>query len=151
MRKLVLLLQCLLISLSAYAHEVRSSYLELQETTPSEWNVTWKQPLTNGQRLKIDPVFPPECSESIATLSVSSATLLKRWTIKCDLDEGVIQVTGLSQTLTDTFVRVTDLSDKVRSTVLRGGESSFALSSVSTSTPIFSYIRVGVELSLIHI
>lgn len=145
MRALALLLCCLFLSVRAHAHEVRPSFLELTESAPGEWAAVWKQPITNGQRLKIDPVFPSDCEQTEPTLTYSNGTLLKRWTIHCALDEGEIEISGLTRTLTDTFIRIKDRTDVVRSAVLRGGDSSFSLSEKATGAPVLAYLKIGIE------
>ena len=124
---------------------MRPTYLELQETAKDQWSATWKQPITNGQRLKIDPVFPEKCAVGEDQIELVNGTLIKRFNLTCALDTGEIRVTGLDRTLTDTFIRIIDLSGHVRSSVLRGSNTVFSLASQSSAAPVMAYFRIGVE------
>ena len=134
----------LFIALSADAHEVRPAYLELSETAPNEWAATWKQPVLDGRRLKIDPILPETCTKQDERVSRVGATIVQRWTAQCDLSSGRIQITGLDRTLTDAFVRITRHDGETISSVLRVGADSLNLEQAS-GAPTAHYLRIGVE------
>ena len=134
----------LFIALSADAHEVRPAYLELSETAPNEWAATWKQPVLDGRRLKIDPILPEACTKQDERVSRVGATIVQRWTAQCDLSSGRIQITGLDRTLTDAFVRITRHDGETLSSVLRVGADSLNLEQAS-GAPTAHYLRIGVE------
>ena len=56
----IILLVCFL-PFTAAAHEIRPALLELVETEAEVFQVTWKQPVANGRRLALEPVFPASC------------------------------------------------------------------------------------------
>ncbi|MGB2178231.1 MAG: hypothetical protein ACPH9E_09860 [Hyphomonas sp.] len=66
----------LMAAAPAAAHEVRPAYLEVIETAPGTYDVTWKQPVLDGRRLKIDPVFPERPARAKANMSPRPAA---RW------------------------------------------------------------------------
>jgi hypothetical protein len=134
----------LFIALSADAHEVRPAYLELSETAPNEWAATWKQPVLDGRRLKIDPILPEACTKQDERVSRVGATIVQRWTAQCDLSSGRIQITGLDRTLTDAFVRITRHDGETISSVLRVGADTLNLEQAS-GAPTAHYLRIGVE------
>jgi hydrogenase/urease accessory protein HupE len=145
MRRLVLAFLALVcIALPAAAHEVRPAYLEVTETDPGQFAVTWKQPVLDGRRLKLDPVFPDECTRSRERSEIAAGTLIQRWDMECDLSTGHIEIAGLERTLTDAFVRVNRLTGDDLSTVLRPRALQLDLSS-PTGAPTATYFRIGVE------
>tara|TARA_R110000787_G_scaffold3868_4_gene14805 strand:- start:13909 stop:14880 length:972 start_codon:yes stop_codon:yes gene_type:complete len=143
-RLLLALLVLFGIALPAAAHEVRPAYLELVETEPGLFAVTWKQPILDGRRLKLDPVFPDGCTRERDRAEAGAGTLVQRWDLRCDLSAGHIVIEGLERTLTDAFVRVDRLAGDDLSAVLRPGALQLDLS-VPTGAPTAAYFRIGVE------
>ena len=141
-------LSCLVVLLAfarpAFAHEVRPAYLEIVETAPAEFDVTWKQPVLDGRRLKLDPVFPEACVKSHERATSAGSILLLRWHIACDLVSGEIRIDGLDRTLTDVFVRLHRLDGNSTGVVLRPGHTVLDLT-VPTGAPAATYFRIGVE------
>ena len=145
MRRVILALLALCcMALPASAHEVRPAYLEVTETDPGTFAVTWKQPVLDGKRLKLDPVFPGGCDRERERADAVAGTLIQRWEMKCDLSTGHIEIAGLERTLTDAFVRIDRLSGDDLSAVLRPGALRLDLSSPS-GAPTVTYFRIGVE------
>lgn len=142
---------CLLLSLAALfarpaaAHEVRPAYLELVENTPGVFDVAWKQPVRDGKRLKLTPVFPGDCQSSPAQSEARPGTLITRWTLTCPLNSGTISIDGLTRTLTDVFVRIEYADGRTRTSLLRPAASALSLDSdEQTASPAASYFRLGV-------
>lgn len=145
MRRIVLALLVLFtVTLTASAHEVRPAYLEVTETAPATYAVTWKQPVLDGRRLKLDPVFPEGCDRERERADAAGGTLVQRWEMHCDLSTGQIEIAGLERTLTDAFVRVDRLSGDDLSAVLRPGALRLDLAA-PTGAPAATYFRIGVE------
>ena len=109
----------LMTAAPAAAHEVRPAYLEVIETEPGTYDVTWKQPVLDGRRLKIDPVFPEACAREGEYVASPGGTLVQRWTTHCDLSQGEIRIDGLERTLTDAFVRIDRLDSCIVNTMRR--------------------------------
>jgi hypothetical protein len=145
MKRLLLALFLLFaIALPAGAHEVRPAYLEVVETEPGLFAVTWKQPVLDGRRLKLDPVFPEGCTRERDRAEAVAGTLIQRWDMRCDLSAGHLAIDGLERTLTDAFVRVDRLTGDDLSAVLRPGALQLNLSA-PTGAPTTAYFRIGVE------
>ena len=133
------------LHLTAFAHEVRPAYLQVTEISAGEFDVVWKQPVMDGKRLKIKPVFPDACEEIGARdIRSAGATVTERYTVSCDLISGVISLDGLERTLTDAFIRVDYLSGAQKSGVIKPSAPRFDLGSDSTS-PAIDYIKIGVD------
>ncbi len=128
----------------AVAHEVRPAYLEVTEVSPGTYEVTWKQPVLDGRRLKIDPVFPQACAREGEYVTSPGGTIVQRWTTQCDLNQGEIRIDGLERTLTDAFVRIDRLEGDDIGAVLRPASPVLDLT-VPTGAPVAAYFRIGVE------
>ncbi|MEZ5945358.1 MAG: HupE/UreJ family protein [Hyphomonas sp.] len=138
-------LACVLaLAAPAAAHEVRPAYLEVTESAPAVFDVTWKQPVLDGRRLKMDPVFPEGCARSGERISSAGSTLIQRWQMACDLSSGEIRIDGLDRTLTDVFVRLNRLNGEQSGVVLRPGSSVLDLT-VPSGAPTATYFIIGVE------
>lgn len=128
----------------AEAHEVRPAYLELTETSEAEFAVTWKQPVRDGRRLRIDPVFPTDCAASEPVVAIVGGALVSRWTIECALDTGEIRIAGLNRTLTDALVRIDRLDGEDVSTVLRPAAPALDLAGPG-GTATGAYLQIGID------
>ena len=107
-----------LLCAPAYAHEVRPSLLSL-DAVADGYAVTWKQPVNDGRRLKLTPIFPEGCVATAPTISLDGETVVERYTLTCALNDGEIRIDGLDRTLTDVFVRVTALDGSVRAALVK--------------------------------
>jgi hydrogenase/urease accessory protein HupE len=138
---------CWMIGLSpiASAHEVNPAFLELTETESGQFDVVWKQPIKDGRRLKLDPVFPEDCEASAMVLEGAVGAVVSRWTLSCALNEGEIRVDGLDRTLTDVFVQIHRIDGSVASVVLKPAAAAFELGEETSSAPLLAYFRIGVD------
>ncbi|WP_026942312.1 HupE/UreJ family protein [Hellea balneolensis] len=135
----------LCLCLTASAHEVRPAYLSLTETQPSEFKITWKQPVLDGRRLKIKPVFPQTCRQTEPLRSRTNATIIERsFLTSCSLTEGRIAISGLERTLTDVFAEINYLSGETQIAVLKPSSADMALGR-PTGSPAKHYLWIGVE------
>lgn len=145
MRLLYLICAFILFCFGANAHEVRPAYLQLTETSTGIFDVVWKQPVLEGKRLRIQPVFPDSCEETSARdIRTMGATATESFTLTCSLAVGVITLDGLERTLTDAFVRVDYLSGEQKSGVIKPSAPQFDLGSENNS-PAIDYIKIGVD------
>lgn len=143
--KTVLILLVLANSaVSAFAHEVRPALLEIVETAPQKFNITWKQPLQGSTRLKIAPVFPDACTPSGEAIQTVGGTIIHRWQTHCALQDAEISIEGLDRTLTDVFLELRLRDQPSFSTVLRPGAATLDLSGPRTPNNL-AYLRLGIE------
>jgi len=76
-----LLLAWLAVAPAAQAHEARPAYLEIEETTPGQYDVRWRTPVLSGMRLPIVLRF----SDGVRNLreplvqSLADSILERRW------------------------------------------------------------------------
>ena len=93
----------------AAAHDARPGYLELRETEPDVFRVLWKKPARGEEVLKIDPVFPAECTVAgVGSEDIRDGAYVARATLRCQggLAGKTISIAGLETTLSDVLVRV---------------------------------------------
>jgi hydrogenase/urease accessory protein HupE len=107
MRRFVLAL-LLLISIPAFAHEVRPAYLELHEDTANTFRVLWKTPMRGDMRLSLAPAFSgkTEFLTPVATRQTGGAAV-QTWRMKAvtPLRGQTLRIAGLEATMTDVLVR----------------------------------------------
>ena len=141
-----LLMLAAMCTLSTHAHEVRPAYLQITELADGAgFDVLWKQPIVQNRRLPIDPLFPEGCElRDLAQPRITNGALLHTWRASgCDLQQGTIHIQGLTVTLTDVMVRITNAEGEVASHLLRPEHPTLDLA--SAEPPVFSYLWVGVE------
>lgn len=132
------------LSLSVFAHEVRPAFLSVTETAESTFSITWKQPVLDGKRLKIKPIFPEGCEQTTPTQSRKGATISERSVLSCALIEGEIVIDGLERTLTDVFAEVSYLSGETRSALIKPSNPKMTLGGTASSAAKH-YLWIGVE------
>jgi len=144
------ILLLLLLSSSAFAHEVRPAYLELRQTGPDTYDALWKVP---GQgenlRLGIYVELPAGCTNvTEPRASMVNNAYTERWTVKCagELTGGTIHIAGLSATATDVLVRLERLDGTAQVTRLTPSAPSFVVEAVPGSLEVArTYIVLGIE------
>lgn len=115
MKRLVMLLLVLAATAfgwSATAHEVRPAYLEIDQTGPAAYAVTWKQPTLGDVAIHLAPHLSNAWLERQPTDQLAAGGyLIKTWSIQsaaaAALAGQIVTIDGLEQTITDVFVRVT--------------------------------------------
>lgn len=127
------------------AHEVNPAYLELVETAPASFEVTWKQPLKDGRRLKLRPAFPDQCTSGDPRQRFAGGAVIETWQLNCALADGDIRIDGLERTLTDVFVKIEFQDRAAISGLLRPSANQLKLDASQTSAPLLAYFRIGVD------
>lgn len=127
------------------AHEVRPAYLKVTQVEQTLFDVSWKQPILDGRRLRISPRFADTCTETQTPKTMTSAdSLTKVWQISCDLTQGDIVFEGLQATLTDIFVQIEYQSREPLHTVVKPVNPRLDLSTPQSSAAR-AYFSIGVE------
>jgi hydrogenase/urease accessory protein HupE len=134
----------LVMGISAHAHEVRPAFLKITETQTGEFSVLWKQPVIEGKRLKIDPVFPDDCEVGAPVQTRQVTTVSESFSLRCGLRTGEITLAGLETTLTDAFVEITYLDHESRSALLKPAQPNLNLAGPPKSAAS-QYLKVGVD------
>lgn len=141
---------------SADAHEVRPGFLQLRESEPGIYAITWKVPALGEMRLRLDPVFPETCVQlTPPSRHADGGAYIDTWSIECagGLEGKTIEIAGLRQTLTDVMVRLQPADDgPVQTYMLRSVQPTVVIGAAGeAATPMLGYFTIGVEHILLGI
>ena len=128
----------------AKAHEVRPALLQLNEIMPGQFSALWKQPVVDGKRLKITPIFPSDCRVTNPRISRNGNMVAERSRLDCALTEGEITLNGLERTLTDVFIEIKYLNDVSLSGLVKPDNPTMTLGGPKASAAK-QYLWIGVE------
>lgn len=155
LRYLALLAVLFLYPALTNAHEVRPALLQLQETSPDQFDVLWRVPARGDRALSLRPQLPETC-ETIGLPESYDDGIRREEKRKVSCTEGLaeaqIAIEGLARVQTDVLVSVTYLSggSETRratpqnpSVILEGQRS---LAQVATT-----YFALGIEHILLGI
>ncbi len=139
----------LLAAVPALAHEVRPALVQIVETAPNEYVVTWKRPVVGDMALRLIPHLSGGALEAAPTAEEAAPGFVVRvWRIKGGhpLDGQTLSVEGLPQSVTDVLVRVTARDGHTIDAVLRPSRASMPLSlSPPKGLAVSGYLKLGVE------
>ena len=106
----------------AAAHEVRPAFLQIDQTGPARYDVTWKQPSLGDRAVHLQPHLsngwleaPPD--EAFA----ADGFLIRHWTVRsaAPLEGATLEIEGLADTITDALVRVRATDGHAQELILR--------------------------------
>jgi len=133
----------LLSAVAAFAHEVRPAYLKISETEAGQFSASWRQPVTDGKRLKISPVFPEPCETGEAVDRFEAGAIAQSFSVKCDLKQGEIRLDGLERTLTDIFVDIAYLDGTSMTRLVKPAQPFIILDGPQQSAAS-QYLPIGI-------
>jgi hydrogenase/urease accessory protein HupE len=129
----------------ALAHEVKPALLEARASAADQFNILWKQPVTDGRRLKLTPVLPEDCRETGSRrIEADPQYIIQRWQVACALDSGAISIDGLDRSLTDVFARIIAADGSIRTRLIRPDDRAWDLAEAEQAQTI-EYLWIGVE------
>ncbi len=111
---IALVLTCL-FTFQAAAHEIRPAYLEVTETAPDQYDITWRTPLLSGMRLPVVLSLPAQSRNlALPTVLERSDSLIehRRVEIPGGLPGARLEFVGLESTITDVLVRMSFLDGR---------------------------------------
>jgi len=138
----------LLLSTAVNAHEVRPSFLSLEEVTKNKFSVLWKRPIKENLVPDISPVFPNNCQLDFnKTIELSTSAKIQRGKLICNdngINHGAIHITGLEVTLIDVLVRIQMKNgDTIQRLIKRN--KPYLLLDEAKGVPVEDYIMLGFE------
>lgn len=150
MTRLLLLLAALVaMALPVTAHEIRPAYLQLDETSPTQFSVLWKVPATGDRRLALYVRFPAECRNlSEPEGSMEGGAYFERWKMSCDggLKGKLITVDGLRTSMTDVLARISWIDGTTEVARLTPEHPSLTLKGLQSALQVaWTYFVLGVE------
>lgn len=133
---------------SVPAHEVRPAYLELRESAPDKFDVTWKVPAKGDYRLALYVRLPRECRGDPGVGFFVDAAHVERRRITCagGLAGRSVSIDGLSVTHTDVLVRIRRLNGAEQTSRLSPDHPTLQIPATQSIWGIAStYLAMGVE------
>lgn len=135
----------------AFAHEVRPAYLEIEQTAPTKYQVTWKQPTMGDVAIHLVPhISNGWLKEQPADQYASGGFLIRSWKVVAKSPAGLegqtVFIEGLKDTITDTFVRIKLSGGRQFDTILRPDNPSFRISFADgQSMGLPSFLLLGIQ------
>jgi hypothetical protein len=135
---------------AAAAHEVRPAFLEIDQTAPTAYRISWKQPVMGQVAVHLAPHLSSGwLDKPPADQYATPGFMIRVWNVRstAPLDGQTVSVEGLADTITDVFVRVRPLKRDTSETVLRPEAPSLQLSLTGggKGAGVLALIRLGVE------
>lgn len=148
-RLLVLAFAWLSLTPAAQAHEVRPALLQITESTPGQYDVLWKQPVVGDMAIRLVPHLSGVVLERQPDAETAATGFLMRtWRVQNGppLDGQVIRIEGLSQSVTDTLVRITASDGRTINAVIHPASPSMVISVAGPKgVAVPAYLTLGVE------
>lgn len=139
----------------AHAHEVRPALVQIRETGPNAYEVTWKRPVVGDMALRLVPHLSGGALEKPPTVEQAAPGYLTRvWRVRDGppLEGQTLEVEGLSQSVTDVIVRVTARDGRTFDHVLKPATPRFKLSMApAAGVAVPAYLALGIEHILVGI
>ena len=135
----------------AAAHEVRPAYLEIDQTGPADYRITWKQPVMGDMAIHLVPHLSSGWLEAApAAQYASEGFLIRTWKVHAaghdPLAGQTVSIEGLKDTITDVFVRVRPAHGPPAETIVRPEAPSFKIAQGGAgSAGVLAFLRLGVE------
>jgi hydrogenase/urease accessory protein HupE len=136
------------------AHEVRPGYLELREVDTRSWDVLWKVPAKDNQRLGLYVQLPGDCTDSESGARLVNGAYIERWRTSCadGLVGREVTITGLSVTRTDVLARVARADGTTQTVRLTPSTPTFTVTATASRLQVAAtYLMLGVEHILLGI
>ncbi|HEX3474106.1 MAG TPA: HupE/UreJ family protein [Kofleriaceae bacterium] len=148
-RVLVLAVVLLAAPRAVRAHPFAPALLQLEEVSPDQIDVSWKQPAVRVQGSRLRPVLPPACTGvGDPTVRQEGTGLRATWRIRCPdgLAGTTVGVEGIASSQADVLLRITLGDGRRLRQVLTAAAPSFEIRAGSGKTGVFrDYARLGVQ------
>jgi len=152
MRRLALLVAGLLAAFffaAAQAHEVRPAYLQIDETAPHHYAISWKQPVVGDLALHLVPHLSGGWLERRADDTYATPLyFIRSWKVvsSAPLAGQTLSVEGLDHSITDVLVRASVIGQRPYQAILHPDQPQliFAFEG-STGLQLPAYLLLGVE------
>ena len=145
----MLMLIGLTVSIELQAHEIRPALLNIIETKPGVFDITWKMPALGDQVLSIKPVLPSSLKPVSPSVSnMVPGAIIEYATYRLDgesLSGETIIIEGLSAVQIDVLVQIALIDGTTHSVILQPKNASYVIPADGSSTNVaWSYWRMGV-------
>ena len=141
-------LALMMLALPARADDLRPGYLELTQTSASQWRMVWKAPIKGGLATHAAPALPPSCTPSNPKREILGGALVSLWTVTCSqpLAGQSVGLSGLDAAFTDALVRVAPLGRPVQTARLTAEQPTALITTRPDRLQVArTYLVLGVE------
>lgn len=141
---IVLLAAC---AAPAIAHEVRPALVQIVESGPGVYEVSWKRPVVGDMALRLVPHLSGGGLERQPDVEqVAPGYVTRVWKVRgAPLDGQTLRIDGLEHSVTDVLVRITTSDAKAVDLVMRPSEPAVRLDFRSAhGVAVPGYLRLGV-------
>lgn len=148
-RLALLFIACLFFVPPAFAHELRPAFLQIEETAPDQYSVTWKVPARGDFKMALYVRLPASCkgiTEPVGTY-VDTA-YVSRWRTGCEggMTGQSITIDGLKSTYTDALARIVNLDGTVQTSRLTPSFPDLVVAARPTAIETArTYFILGIE------
>ena len=137
------------LAFPAAAHEVRPALVQMVETAPGDYDITWKRPVVGDMALRLTPHLSGGALEKPPTTEqVAPGYMTRVWQVRGGqpLDGQTLRIEGLDQSVTDVLVRVSAHDGRTLDLVLRPSDPAIQLRlSQASGLAVPGYLKLGVE------
>tara|TARA_Y100000294_G_scaffold53800_1_gene50724 strand:- start:61 stop:1020 length:960 start_codon:yes stop_codon:yes gene_type:complete len=138
-----LALVLLLCAGSAFAHEVRPAFLQIEELDGEiTYRASFRQPQIGGRYLGLS--LETNCEQTSLSAGLNEGALTENFDLECtDAPLSVIEIVGLERTLIDTLVNITRLDGSEANFLISGDEPVLDIGAATPTLPV--YLAIGIE------
>lgn len=135
----------------ALAHEVRPAYLEIDQTSSTEYHVIWKLPTMGDVAIHLVPHLSNGWLEQQPSDQYAAAGfLIRTWNVTSKahdpLTGRIVRIEGLEDTITDVFVRIRLKNHQRLDTIVRPEQPSFRIALTDGNALAQSaFVLLGIE------
>lgn len=146
----VIIVTCILWSPVAEAHEVRPAFLQVTEHSNGTYDVLWKQPSQGQLAIRLAPHISGGILDGPPTRIESAPNFQIQTWIGLDLGRGgldgrMLEIEGLSQTITDVLVSVSLANGDTIQDILRPQNPSITLRLGQKGMAVSAYLFLGIK------
>lgn len=148
--RLLAVLALLLAFGPARADELKPGYLELTQTAPLDWKLTWKAPQKAGLIGVASPKLPDDCTFKETRRAMDGVALRSEGEVHCKkpLAGRAIGLAGLENTISDVLVRVAPMGEPVQASRLTPTDT---MTEVKARADAWNVARTYLALGVQHI
>lgn len=135
-------------SVPVLAHEVRPSLVHIEEIGEGDYDVMWKRPVVGDLALRLAPHLSSGVLNQPPAVQSAPGFVTYHWKIRGgpSLSGQLIEIDGLSQSVTETLVRVETRDGRTINWILRPASTQVKLDFSSPSgIAVSGYFRLGLE------
>lgn len=136
-------------ALPASAHEVRPALVQILQTAPGDYEVTWKQPVVGDMAIRLRPHLSSGAIDRQPDAETNTAAFLVRtWEVRGapPLTGQTLTIEGLPQSVTDTLVRIRAPDGTEVNTVLKPASPSMVIGDEARrALAVPAYLLLGIE------